>query len=161
MSNDHTNAYRLLEELRSSDFETVSGEPDITGWKIKDNLGAELGKVEDLLFNPESRKVRYLIAALNERVFGVQNRRILIPIGLAELHETQDEVFLPSADLDQLMNAPEYTGPELSIHQEVAARDAFRHLTEDSGEVYDERTFYEHDHYNQRNLYGRRFNSEE
>lgn len=59
MATEPINEYRRLEELGGSDYEIVDGEPHIKGWNIKDSLGAKLGKVHELLFNPASRKVRY------------------------------------------------------------------------------------------------------
>ena len=43
-----------LKELHSSDFEIRDGEPDIRGWKVKNNLNKVIGKVIELLFDTES-----------------------------------------------------------------------------------------------------------
>lgn len=152
---DRSEYYRL-EELAHSDYEIADGEPDIKGWDIKDRTGIKLAEVADLLFNPASRKVRYLVARLQERVFGVENRKVLIPVGLAELHTKEDEVFLPGISISQLAVAPEYHKGQISIQTEVLARDVFKDESS-LPETYDEQTFYEHDHYNERNFYGRRF----
>lgn len=157
MSNEGINEYRRLEELGGSDYEIAEGEPNIKGWKIKDNLDGKLGKVDELLFNPLSRKVRYLIAELDKDVFAWdKDRKVIIPIGLAELHESEDDVYLPGLTIEQLANAPVYIKDSFNFDDEIAVRNAFGTYTETPG-VYDEQTFYEHDHYNQRNLYGRRF----
>lgn len=156
MATENINDNRHLVELSGSDYEIADGEPDIKGWAIKYKLGSKLGEVEELLFNPSSRKVRYLIAHLDARVFGIENRKVLIPIGLAELHETHDEVFLPGITIEQLANAPDYRREKLSLLEETSVRNAFSTTPEDP-EVYNEQTFYEHDHYNERNFYGRRF----
>ena len=156
MAIENNNENRRLEELSKSDYEIAEGEPDIKEWDIQDNLGARIGSVHDLLFNPSTRKVRYLIADLEARVFGVENRQVLIPIGLAELHLTKDEVFLPAVTIAQLAAAPDYIRETFKTEDEVAVRNAFIDDI-DIQQSWDEQTFYEHDHYNERNFYGRRF----
>jgi photosynthetic reaction center H subunit len=159
MATEPINEYRRLEELGGSDYEIADGEPHIKGWDIKDSLGAKLGKVHELLFNPASRKVRYLIADLEGKVFGREDRRVLIPIGLAELHTTDDDVYLPHVTLAQLAAAPDYHKHILSVEDEIALRRSYGDELI-STDTYDEKTFYEHDHYNERNFYGRRFTGE-
>jgi photosynthetic reaction center H subunit len=156
MATENINDSRLLVELEGSDYEIAEGEPDVDGWHIKDTQGANIGKVEDLLFNPATRKVRYLIADLEARVFGVENRKVLIPIGLAELHLSKDEVYLPAITIAQLAAAPDYIRETFKPEDEIAVRNAFSGDI-DIEQTWDEQTFYEHDHYNQRNFYGRRY----
>ncbi|CAM3921640.1 PRC-barrel domain-containing protein [Pedobacter westerhofensis] len=156
MAIENTDENRLLEELDRSDYEIAEGEPDVQGWHIKDTRGSKIGKVHDLLFNPATRKVRYLIADLEARVFGVQNRKVLIPIGLAELHLTDDEVYLPAITIAQLAAAPDYIRESFKPEDEITVRNAFADDI-DIQQSWDEQTFYEHDHYNERNFYGRRF----
>lgn len=153
---EETNNYRRLEELNDSDYEIADDDPDIKGWDIRDKSGAKLAEVQDVLFNPAAMKVRYIIAHLEDRVFGIENRKVLIPIGLAELHEKKDIVYLPTITLEQLAAAPDYIRGELLHEDEVSLRNTFSQNVHDP-EIYDAQTFYEHDHYNERNFYGRRF----
>ena len=156
MESENINEYNRLEELSHSSYEIADGEPDIKGWDIKDKSGAKLAEVKELLFNPETQKVRYIIAGLEPRVFGVEHKKVLIPVGFAELHEKEDEVFLPGITLTKLAAAPDYIKGEVTQETEVLVRDTFREENS-APEVYDEQTFYEHDHYNERSFYGRRF----
>jgi len=156
MESENINEYNRLEELGHSGYEIARGEPDIKGWDIKGKSGTKLAEVKELLFNPSTRKVRYIIAALQARVFGVEHRKVMIPVGFAELHESEDEVFLPGIDISQLAAAPDYVKGEFNQQTEIRIRDIFKEENS-SAEVYDEQTFYEHDHYNERNFYGRRF----
>jgi photosynthetic reaction center H subunit len=156
MAAEHIDDSRLLVELEGSDYEIAEGEPDVQGWHIKDTQGSNIGKVEDLLFNPASRKVRYLIVDLEARVFGVENRKVLIPIGLAELRLNKDEVYLPAITIAQLAAAPDYIRESFKAEDEIGVRNAFMEDI-DTEHTWDARTFYEHDHYNERNFYGRRF----
>jgi hypothetical protein len=158
MATENINESRLLVELDGSDYEIAEGEPDVQGWHIKDTQGARIGKVHDLLFNPSTQKVRYLIADLEAKVFGVENRKVLIPIGLAELHLSDDEVYLPAITIAQLAAAPDYIRELFKPEDEIRVRNAFIDDI-DIEQTWDEQTFYEHDHYNQRNFYGRRFSN--
>jgi photosynthetic reaction center H subunit len=156
MATENIDDDRILEELDGSDYEIADGEPHVKGWHIKDHSGANIGKVHDLLFNPSTRKVRYLIADLEARVFGVENRKVLIPIGLAELHITKDEVYLPAITIAQLAAAPDYIRESFKPEDEITVRNVFSDDI-DIQQTWDEQKFYEHDHYNERNFYGRRF----
>lgn len=156
MEKENRSEYYHLEELSHSDYEIADGEPNIKGWDIKDRTGFKLAEVDELLFNPSTRKVRYLIAALEARVFGIENKKVMVPIGLAELHEKDDDVYLPEITIAQLAGAPEYIRGEFNLQTEISNRNVLKD-EENSPEVYDEQTFYEHDHYNERNFYGRRF----
>ena len=160
MANEDITSYRYLEELSGSNYEIADGEPDIKGWDIKDNLGAKLGRVDELLFNPSTQKVRYIIAALDGRVFGIEHKKVMIPVGLAELHEKHDDVYLQGITVTQLASAPDYLKSKLTPEYEAIVRNVFDSGA-DPAQVYDEQTFYEHDHYNERNLFGRRFRSGE
>src|SRR5437879_6187870 len=85
------NTYNHLEELGGSDFEMVSGEPDIIGWDVKTEEGQKIGEVDDLLFNPQSRKVRYLVVDMDRNKLHLdKGRKVLIPIGIAELYSKNE-----------------------------------------------------------------------
>jgi len=76
-----------LVELGGSDFKIVDGEPNIKGWQVKNTAGDLIGIVHELLFDPQLRKVRYLVVDLDGNTIGIQeNKKVLIPIGIAELY---------------------------------------------------------------------------
>ncbi len=133
-----------LEELRGSGYEIANGQPDISHWDVKARNGKKIGKVKDLLFDPASRKVRYLIIDLDDNELGIdKKRKVLVPIGIAELY-TRDRrratsvnedpayslynpaddgnvVFLPSISAEQLDRLPLYeSGHRLSRYVELA-----------------------------------------
>lgn len=90
-----------LQELRNSDYAIAEDQPDIEGWTIYDGQHQHLGKVHDLLFDPSTQQVRYLIArVLAEGDDDITQR--LIPIGMAELHANEDEVILPTINAGRL-----------------------------------------------------------
>lgn len=64
MSNENTN--KRLQELGGSDFEIAEDQPDIRGWDVKDENGKKIGEVDELIFDEQSRKVRYIVLDLEE-----------------------------------------------------------------------------------------------
>ncbi|KEQ28077.1 PRC-barrel domain-containing protein [Pedobacter antarcticus] len=148
--------YRRLESITGSDFEVADGDPNIKGWEIKDLLGERLGEVDDLLFSPAALKVRYLVARLDAVAVVDEPRKILIPIGLAELHESADLVFIPGVSIAQLNSAPVYDPDQFTPEGEQAVLQTFR-TERDLIPGFDEERLYDHAHYDLRHLYGRRF----
>jgi len=100
-SNEFEYKNNHLVKLSDSDYEIVDGEPDIEGWDVKNELGQKIGDVHDLLFDPQSRKVRYIIVDLDDNELGLDtDKKVLIPIGIAELHES-DETEEEETDNDE------------------------------------------------------------
>jgi ribosomal 30S subunit maturation factor RimM len=91
MAFEETNNYNHLEELNGSDYQIVEGEPDITGWRVIDGQGREIGEVDDVLFDPQTRAVRYIIVDLENNDLEIENRKVLVPIGIAELWEEEED----------------------------------------------------------------------
>src|SRR2546423_401422 len=90
---------RRLEELQSSGFEVVDGQPDIIGWDVKAHSGRKLGEVKDLLFEPQSHKVRYLVIDMDDNQLNLEEDRcVLIPIGIAELYTKTDHKRIRDVD---------------------------------------------------------------
>jgi hypothetical protein len=115
MSN--TNQKRL-QELDHSDYEIVKGEPDIRGWDVKYITGQKLGVVEELILDTLEKKVRYIIVDLEENELKLLPRKILIPIGLAELDRKDDDVLIPNIAIEQLSRLPEYDKNHLTVDVE-------------------------------------------
>ena len=165
-----------LEELHRSGYEIADGQPDITGWNIKARSGKKIGKVDDLLFEPHSRRVRYLVVDLDNNELGLaEDRRILIPIGIAELYTKADRkeardrdrdidpaysaydptedgnvVYIPSVSAEQLDELPLYEKGRLSRHVEMAIR---RILEPPRHSPYDEDEFYRHEQFDDDRFY--------
>ena len=83
------NAGKRLQRLQHSNYEIADGEPDIRGWDVKDAAGKTIGEVDELIFDVQSRKVRYMVVDLDENDFDLDKRDVLIPIGLGELHKSE------------------------------------------------------------------------
>jgi stress response protein YsnF len=146
--------YRVV-ELRGSGFEIAKGEPDIRGWEVKDGQGRIFGKVKELLFDKESLKVRYLVVDLKSNVLNLSSRKVLIPVGLAVLHEDHDDVVLPEITAIHLTELPEYKKTPITYDEELAVRNIFSG-TATTGYNREGDTFYKHEHFDENRLYQRR-----
>jgi len=155
MSNDNMK-HRRLQELDESDFEIVDGQPDIRGWDVKTGDGTTIGEVDELILDASERKVRYMIVDLDEDKLDLdEDRKVLIPIGTAQLHEKEDEVILESISIDQLRHLPEYDSDNLTEETEYAISSALGRSGTYSHNVMNQ-DFYKHEHFNEANLYQRR-----
>ena len=119
------NESNRLQELGGSDFEIADNQPNIKGWTVKDQQGQTIGEVEELIFDVESRKVRYMVVDLESSVLDLEPRDVLVPIGLAELHESDDDVIIPNITADQLRALPTYEKNQIGRDTEHSVRSTF------------------------------------
>lgn len=151
--------YRYLKSLSDSDYQVVDGEPNIIGWEVKNEAGAFVGEIHDLLFDPETNAVRYLIIDLENNGMSLGNKKVMVPIGVAHLHTSDDEVVLPNIHIDQFGALPAYdenattAATEVEIREVIGSPAALR-IEEKIAEL-DQQQFYEHHHFNKNNFYRR------
>lgn len=145
-----------LQKLSKSDYEIVDGQPDIRGWDVKAEDGKYIGEVDDLIFDPQSRKVRYIVLDLDDNELGLDDREVLVPIGIAQLHGDDDDVLLPGVTIEQLSSLPGYDEDQFDYDSEGKIRTALAGVggAALAGTTQDE--FYQHDHFNEDNLYRNR-----
>jgi sporulation protein YlmC with PRC-barrel domain len=152
MSSNNNN--KRLQELGDSKFEIADGQPDIRGWDVRDINGKRLGEVDELIFDAESRKVRYIVLDLEDNEWNLDERDVLIPIGLAELHEKDDDVILRNVSIEQLRALPEYDDDDLDSNLESSIRNIFSGTgasmtgTALSNAASNDTDFYSHEHFN-------------
>lgn len=150
--------YRHLESLKGSDYQIVEGEPNIIGWNVKSENGYAIGEVKNLLFDPETRAVRYLVVDLDSAT-GFADKKVMIPIGIAHLHTSDDEVVLPGIHTEQFRALPAYEegriGPdtEVQIRSVIGSPAALR--LEDDIEAFDSNKFYTHRDFDRQHFYTR------
>ena len=154
-----TMKHRRLQELDRSDFEIVKGEPDIRGWDVKNTSGQKIGEVEDLIVDAQQKKVRYMVVDLDDNELKLDHRKVLMPIGLAELHRDDDDVILPNVQAEQLTSLPAYDKNNLNPETErricsALGRKGETMTTTNAEEHHHE--FYNHDYFNDDNLYKHR-----
>lgn len=150
-----------LKKLKGSDYEIAEGQPDIRGWDVKDENGKQIGEIEELIFDENARKVRYMVVDLEDNEFDLDDREVLLPIGMAQLHKDDDDVLLPGVTAAQLSALPDYDDDSLSGDFEDKVRGVFGYsgaagagtaaLSSTRGDEY-----YNHDHFNEDNLYRNR-----
>lgn len=149
--------YNHLQELSNSDFQIVPGEPNIFNWKVKNEHGTFVGEVKDLLFDVETNAVRYLIIDLTDNGMQLGNKKVMIPIGLAELHVNGDEVVLPNLHVEQFNALPDYgttaigAGTEMQIREIIGSPAALR--IEETITELDQQSFYAHHHFGGEKIY--------
>lgn len=151
---DSQPARSALEELSNSDYEIKAGEPDITGWSVLGRTGEKVGEVSDLLFDAQAQKVRYLIVELQaseEHEVSDEDKRILVPIGVAELSKDEETLTVSVASAEELAGLPAYETGELKPEDEVQIREVFG----GSAAPYEHPQFYAREHFNDDKFYKR------
>ena len=145
-----------LEELKGSDYEIAEGMTDILGWEITDYTGLIIGKVRDLLFDTNAKKVRYIITILEGDDEGV-----LIPIGKVQLDEDQNLVIVQDLTLRQLRGLPMYIKDNLTAEDEYAIQHLFQFYetkkleAEKRDMAFNKDTFYNNENFNQDHFYNK------
>ena len=151
--------HRRLQELGESDFEIVEGQPDIRGWDVRNDRDQKIGEVEELILDAKLKKVRYLVVDLDDNDLDLDDKEVLIPIGMAELHEDDDDVVVRGLGLEQLEALPEYDSDKLTPDVErnicMALGRTSASQISSSSEDHDLK-FYEQEHFNDSNIYRRR-----
>lgn len=161
--NTENNRQTRLQKLSGSDFEIADGQPDIRGWDVKDSAGKQLGEVDELIFDLQSCKVRYLVVDTSSNDYDLEDKEVLIPIGIAELHEKDDDVILPGVTAEQLGSLPGYDEARFDTTHENDVRNIFGGLGSAAlaGGSSNDTDFYNHDHFNEANLYRKRISADE
>ncbi|HEX8278844.1 MAG TPA: PRC and DUF2382 domain-containing protein [Segetibacter sp.] len=162
MSNENKN--KRLQELGGSDFEIAEGQQDIRGWDVKDANGKKIGEVDELIFDIQTYKVRYIVLDMDDNDFDLDDREVLVPIGIAQLQDKGDDVILPGVTAEHLRSLPEYEEGNISADVENKIRNAFAGIggaaltgaALTSGTANTDDDFYNHDHFNEDNLYRNR-----
>lgn len=151
--------HRRLQELDHSDFEIVKGEPDIRGWDVRNAHGQKIGEVEELIVDAQQKKVRYMVVDLSTNEIKLERRKVLLPIGLAELHQKDDDVLLPNVTAEHLGALPLYDKDNLTPDIERKICNTLGRKTETSTVLEGEdlnQEFYRHEYFHDDNLYRHR-----
>ncbi|QMU31587.1 YsnF/AvaK domain-containing protein [Adhaeribacter radiodurans] len=101
--------------------------------------------------------MRYIVLDIEDSLLDTEEDDVLIPIGVAELHNSDDDVILPNLDASQLRSLPRYDKSLLNRDYENTVRNAFAGLGTGAavaGSYGDD--YYNHDFYNEDNLYRNR-----
>lgn len=146
------NRNEQLQELSNSNFEIAEYQPDIKTWEIFDVNGDYIGDVNDLIFDRDTVKVRYIITDIESWSDPKENRQVLIPIGLVSLQEKDEEVILTEAVSANIRFLPSYEKGSITPAQEVQIREVLTgNLAGNVSDLVYEKhpeNFYEHNHFN-------------
>ena len=157
-----------LRELRGSDYTIAKGQPDIRGWDVRDGSGRKFGVVHDLIFDIRANKVRYMVLnILDTKELELEKRTVLVPIGMAELDPTDNDVLLPAVTPFQLRALPRYDKSNLGAKAERDISTVFGRntlstnqnstlATNSNADTDVDESFYNHEHFNEDNMYRRR-----
>lgn len=151
--------HRRLQELDRSDFEIVKGEPDIRGWDVKNSSGQKIGEAEELIVDARQKKVRYMVVDLDDNELKLEHRKVLVPIGLAELHRKDDDVILPGVQAEHIAALPAYDASDLTPETERKICSVLGRGADSMGAAGSENHqegFYDHAYFNDDNLYKNR-----
>ena len=87
-------AERLVPLKDMGNWDVAEGEPDIRGWEVRTVGGRELGKVKELLVDPDANEVVMLDVDLTG-----SDRHSLVPLRIVEIDRPRRIVRMDSADL--------------------------------------------------------------
>ncbi|MEJ7761072.1 MAG: PRC-barrel domain-containing protein [Gemmatimonadaceae bacterium] len=97
-----------------NDFEVADDFPDPRGWDVFASDGRQVGKVNELIVDSAAMQTRYLDIRLGGEIADGDERRVLVPVGAAQLDDAKDNVMLGSLTADQLTRLPAYNGEEIT-----------------------------------------------
>ncbi|HEU4643209.1 MAG TPA: PRC-barrel domain-containing protein, partial [Gemmatimonadaceae bacterium] len=142
-----------LVTLKDADFEVADGYPDPTGWEVRAGNadGLKVGKVDDLLVDPDARRVRYLVVKLDDDIARGGDRKVLIPVGAARLNDDRDRVVVPERDRDFFAALPVYEPGRFSREYEDQLRERYAGAAVPAPEA--GRDYYSHEQFDESQLF--------
>lgn len=141
-----------LKELNHSDYKIADNQPHIDDWKIVDRSDRKVGKVHDMLFDKDRMKVRYIITNLKNGEIMDEDRKVLIPIGQAQLKTSDKKVIIPNITREHLTKLPKYDNADnLTQEDETLILDTFTGTRNTA--TYNRDKFYENDNFNEDKFY--------
>jgi hypothetical protein len=112
-----------LYSYRADAYAVPTGEqpgalPDLTGWKVESRDGDHLGKIDEASYDSSSSCV------VVDTGFWIFGKKRMIPAGVIDRLDPDDEIVFVSMTKDQIKNAPDYDpdrhhDDEVGYHREV------------------------------------------
>jgi sporulation protein YlmC with PRC-barrel domain len=94
----------LLIHLSRSELELADPDADVRGHKVVDRGGDDIGKVDDLVIDPDERRVRFLLVGTGG-FLGIGEQKLLIPVDAVTA--VDDRIHIDKENPD-LSGAPVY-----------------------------------------------------
>lgn len=151
MERERNAALIKLRELEG--YTVADDDPDVRGWKVISKNGNEVGVIDELIVDRNEMKVRYLDIDLNDNFLDDgRDRHLLLPIGVAEIDEYDDMVFVPGIDRSLVSKIPAFTGDQVTRDYETTLINV---LSADNDERSGSRleNFYDREHFNDSKFY--------
>lgn len=143
-----------LEELKDSDYKIADHQPDVYGWEVVDAAGRTVGIVHDFLFDRNEKEVRYLITSLENGRTAKGEKKIIIPIGKAEVNKQERKVTVQKRNLEELLNIHVYKNVKsLAIKDEKETLSAFSSQSLEQVD-YTKDNFYNHEAFDEERFFG-------
>ena len=112
-----------LAELDS--FKVADEDPDPRGWDLVGGDGQSVGRVDDLVVDTDTMKVRYLSCTTDGVAARQDGRRVLVPPAFARLDAHGHRVIVDTLTSEQLTRLPAYSGLPITAHYENTVQRAF------------------------------------
>lgn len=108
--------------VRLSDTNLILGHPaeDVRGCKVVDAAGEDIGHVDDLMIDPEHKKVRFLVVAAGG-FLGIGEKRFWLPVDAVTA--TTDEQVNVDTTVAHVKTAPVYD-PDI-VESQLYANDVY------------------------------------
>jgi photosynthetic reaction center H subunit len=145
---------RLYKLSELDDYEVADDDPDVRGWDVVTSDNKTIGEVEDLIVDMSAMRVRYLQVRVKDEISGVDDHRMLLPIGTASIDEKKDVVRAGNVETVTLLKYPKLEEGNITRDYENTLRRSYNpdFETKDSdkesdkdyynNEFYDEERFY-------------------
>lgn len=118
---DNLNYNSRLEQLEGEALSTVDFPIDIRNRSVRNGNGDEIGTISDLLYDIQSKKVRYVIINIHQ---GNVNRQVLAPIG-AIVIDNPEYIEISSLTTSFIEHLPDYIKGQVNPGVENMVRLAY------------------------------------
>jgi sporulation protein YlmC with PRC-barrel domain len=146
---EHKKHLYYMNEL--SDYKISDGSPDVRGWDVKDFDNRVVGKVDNLLVNPDAGRVVYLDVEVDKTIIDAKHdpygrpshvevrefvnkdgeNHIIVPIGLVDLNTDSNYVYTDIIDHRTFSETKRYRkGENVDREYEVQVLDSYGRRTQ-------------------------------
>lgn len=109
---------RLARIEDCDDLEVAGGDPDVRGWTVVGSDGTTFGRVEHLIVDRPSLKVKYLEVGLEKGTDRAERRDVLVPLAHADLDLPAEEVRLSTVSPSSVSRLPSFDGLPIDAEYE-------------------------------------------
>jgi photosynthetic reaction center H subunit len=148
--------YRLSD---LSDYEVADEDPDVRGWDVVTADNKTIGKVKDLIVDTTAMKVRYLEVKVNDDISGVDDHRMLMPIGTASIDEKKDLIRAGNVETVTILKYPKFEGEKITRDYEDNLRKSYNpeYEVKDEDKVKErDKDYYSNEYYDEEKFYSSR-----